>query len=108
MRSLNPSVTKYIINREKNCSWVIKGPFGIPVVPDDNANRKGGSPSAMWAVLGSSELIVDVSQTGLTLKANKLRELRDGIILKSQACIFTSKKNSKKKGLKNLVRILSK
>ena len=57
---------------------------------------------------GSSELIVDVSQTGLTLKANKLRELRDGIILKSQACIFTSKKNSKKKGLKNLVRILSK
>ena len=41
---------------------------------------------------GSSELIVDVSQTGLTLKANNLRELRDGIILKSQACIFTSKK----------------
>ena len=57
---------------------------------------------------GSSELIVDVSQTGLTLKANNLRELRDGIILKSQACIFTSKKNSKKKGLKNLVRLLSK
>ena len=57
---------------------------------------------------GSSELIVDVSQTGLTLKANNLRELRDGIILKSQACIFTSKKNSKKKGLKNLIRLLSK
>ena len=57
---------------------------------------------------GSSELISDVTQTGLTLKANNLRELRDGIILKSQACIFVSKKNSNKKGLKNLIRIISK
>ena len=57
---------------------------------------------------GSSELIVDVSQTGLTLKANNLRELRDGIILKSQACIFLSKKSSKKKGLKSLIKLLSK
>ena len=57
---------------------------------------------------GSAELISDVTQTGLTLKANNLRELRDGIILKSQACIFTSKKNSKKKGFKKLVNLLSK
>ena len=57
---------------------------------------------------GSAELISDVTQTGLTLKANNLRELRDGIILKSQACIFISKKNSKKKGLKKLVNLLSK
>ena len=57
---------------------------------------------------GSAELVSDVTQTGLTLKANNLRELRDGIILKSQACIFTSKKNSKKKGLKKLVNLLSK
>ena len=57
---------------------------------------------------GSSELISDISQTGKTLEANNLRELRDGIILKSQACIFTSKKNSNKKGLKNFVRLLSK
>ncbi len=57
---------------------------------------------------GSSELISDISQTGKTLEANNLRELRDGIILKSQACIFTSKKNSKKKGLKNFIRLLSK
>ena len=57
---------------------------------------------------GSSELVSDVTQTGLTLEANNLRELRDGIILKSQACIFTSKKKSKKKGLKNLIGLLSK
>ncbi len=57
---------------------------------------------------GSSELVSDITQTGLTLEANNLRELRDGIILKSQACIFASKKNLKKKGLKNLIKLFSK
>ena len=57
---------------------------------------------------GSAELISDISSTGETLKANNLRVLKDGKILNSQACIFTSKKNSKKKGLKNLIKSLSK
>ena len=57
---------------------------------------------------GSSELITDISSSGETLRANNLRILKDGEILKSQACIFTSKKNSKKKGLKNLIRLFSK
>ena len=56
---------------------------------------------------GSAELIADITSTGETLRANNLRILKDGEILKSQACIFTSKKNSKKKGLKNLIRLLS-
>ena len=56
---------------------------------------------------GSAELITDITSTGETLKANNLRILKDGEILKSQACIFTSKKNTKKKGLKNFVRLLS-
>ena len=57
---------------------------------------------------GSAELITDITSTGETLKANNLRVLKDGQILKSQACIFASKKNLKKKGLKNLIRLLSK
>ena len=57
---------------------------------------------------GSSELITDISSSGETLRANNLRILKDGEILKSQACIFTSKKNINKKGLKNLIRLLSK
>jgi len=57
---------------------------------------------------GSAELITDISSTGETLKANNLRVLTDGEILKSQACIFTSKKNLKKKGLKKLIQLLSK
>jgi ATP phosphoribosyltransferase len=57
---------------------------------------------------GSADIISDISSTGETLKANNLRVLNDGEILKSQACIFISKKNLKKRGLKNLIRLLSK
>ena len=57
---------------------------------------------------GSANLITDISSTGETIKSNNLRILKDGEILKSQACIFTSKKNLKKKGLKTLVKLLIK
>ena len=46
---------------------------------------------------GSAELISDISSSGETLRANNLRVLKDGEILKSQACIFVSKKSLKKK-----------
>ena len=62
----------------------------------------------VYPFTGSAELITDITSTGETLKANNLRILKDGEILKSQACIFTSKKNNKKKGIKNLIRLLSK
>ena len=57
---------------------------------------------------GSAELITDITSSGETLKANNLRVLKDGEILKSQACIFSSKKNLKKKEIKNLINLLSK
>ncbi len=57
---------------------------------------------------GSANLITDITSTGETIKSNNLRILKDGEILKSQACIFISKKNSKKKGLKYLIKLLSK
>jgi len=41
---------------------------------------------------GSAELITDISSTGSTLKANNLRVIKDGIVLKSSACIFVSQK----------------
>ena len=62
----------------------------------------------LMPVIGTAEFISDITSSGQTLKANKLRVLNDGEILKSQACIFTSKINHKKKGLKNLVKLLSK
>ena len=57
---------------------------------------------------GSANLITDISSTGETIRSNNLRILKDGEILKSQACIFTSKKNLKKKGLNKLVKLLAK
>ena len=56
---------------------------------------------------GSANLITDISSTGETIKSNNLRILKDGEILKSQACIFTSKRNSKKKGVIKLARLLA-
>ena len=54
----------------------------------------------IYPFTGSSEIITDITSTGATLKANKLRILKDGIILKSQACLMTSKKNKESELLK--------
>lgn len=45
-----------------------------------------GAPAA-----GLAELIVDITTTGATLKANALRVLDDGVILKSQANLVASR-----------------
>ena len=66
-----------------------------------------GSTELMCA-MNNAQLISDITSSGDTLKQNNLRILNDGEILKSQACIFSSKKNSKKKGLKSLINLLSK
>ena len=39
---------------------------------------------------GTAEIISDITSTGATLKANNLRILKDGEILKSQACLMLS------------------
>lgn len=57
---------------------------------------------------GTAEIISDITSTGATLKANNLRILRDGKILESQACLMQSKLSIKKKGIKNIIRVLSK
>jgi ATP phosphoribosyltransferase len=42
---------------------------------------------------GSADVIVDITSTGSTLKANHLRILEDGVILRSQACLARSRKS---------------
>ena len=44
-----------------------------------------GAPAA-----GSADVIVDITSTGSTLRANRLKILDDGIILRSQACLVSS------------------
>ncbi len=53
-----------------------------------------------------SEIITDITSTGATLKANKLRVLKDGVILKSSACILVSKKSLRDKYKKILIKKL--
>jgi ATP phosphoribosyltransferase len=57
---------------------------------------------------GSAEIITDITSTGETLRANNLRILKDGEILKSEACMMISKSSSKNKAIQNLARLLSK
>jgi ATP phosphoribosyltransferase len=57
---------------------------------------------------GSAEIITDITSTGETLRANNLRILKDGEILKSEACMIVSKSSSKNEALKRLVKLLSK
>ena len=49
-----------------------------------------------YPFIGSSEIITDITSSGKTLKDNNLRILKDGLILKSQACVFFSKKKATK------------
>ena len=46
-----------------------------------------GAPAA-----GSADIIVDITSTGSTLKANHLKILSDGVILKSEACLVRARK----------------
>ncbi len=57
---------------------------------------------------GTAEIISDITSTGATLKANNLRILKDGEILKSQACLMQSKLSTKKTGIKKIISLLSK
>jgi len=57
---------------------------------------------------GSSEIVTDITSTGETLRANNLRILKDGEILKSEACMMISKSASKNSALKKIVKLLSK
>ena len=58
-----------------------------------------------YPFIGSSEIITDITSSGKTLADNNLRVLKDGLILKSSACLMTSKK--KLSILKNFLSLFS-
>jgi len=57
-----------------------------------------------YPFIGSSEVITDITSTGKTLEDNNLRILKDGLVLKSTACLFISKKRAGK--LKSFLNLL--
>jgi ATP phosphoribosyltransferase len=52
----------------------------------ESAGATEATPAA-----GTAELIVDITTTGTTLRANHLKRLEDGLILKSQAHLLASR-----------------
>ena len=77
-------------------------------------NSKGITQYELISSLGATEaankltadLIVDLSTTGETLRQNNLKVISS--ILSSSACLFYSKKSIKKKGVKKILKLLSK
>lgn len=47
-----------------------------------------GAPAA-----GSADVIVDITTTGSTLRANHLKVISDGVILRSEACLVASRRH---------------
>ena len=74
--------TKYMNLTRRTFSQM--GVTGYRIVESLGATE--GTPAA-----GLAELIVDITTTGATLKANGLKVLDDGVILKSQANLIASK-----------------
>ena len=69
--------------------------------------KSRGATESMAGDISTSELISDITSSGQTLKANKLRILSDGEILKSQACLMSSKLSSKKKYINKIIKLFS-
>ena len=77
-------------------------------------NSKGITQYELITSLGATEvankltadLIVDLSSSGETLRQNNLKVI--DTILSSSACLFYSKKSIKKKGVKKIIKLLSK
>ena len=66
----------------------------------------GSTEAAVQA--GTAEVISDITSSGATLKANNLRILKDGLILKTEACLMSSKLSLKKKGINKIINLLKK
>jgi len=64
-------------------------------------NSLGATEAAPAA--GSADIIVDITSTGSTLAANGLKLLGDGLILRSQACLISSRCGQDKPDLVHLL-----
>jgi len=78
-----------------NSFLISKGVTQYKLVPSLGATET-------YPFIGSSEIITDITSSGKTLKDNNLRVLKDGLILKSCACLLMSKQVKLSEELKNL------
>ena len=78
-----------------NTFLVSKGITQYKIIPSLGATET-------YPFIGSSEIITDITSSGKTLKDNNLRILKDGLILKSCACLLLSKQVKLSKELMSL------
>ena len=57
----------------------------------------------IYPFTNQSEIITDITSSGATLRANNLRVLKDGNILKCSACILVSRKSLKDKNKRKII-----
>jgi ATP phosphoribosyltransferase len=76
-----------------------KGITGYRIIESLGATE--GAPAT-----GTAELIVDITTSGATLKANQLRILDDGLILASCAVFAVSKRSAQLENMRQLLRLL--
>ena len=68
-------------------------------------NSEGATEIALR--INQASLVADISSSGKTAAANDLAEISGGLILKSSAACMVAKKSLKKKGVKDLIKLLS-
>ena len=68
-------------------------------------NSEGATEIALR--INQASLVADISSSGRTAAANDLAEISGGLILKSSAACMVAKKSLKKKGVKDLIKLLS-
>jgi ATP phosphoribosyltransferase len=90
--------TKYVALTRR--FFADKGLAGYRIVESTGATE--GAPAA-----GAAELIVDITTTGSTLKANHLKVLDDGVILRSEAVLASRRRASADKRSQRLAEQLS-
>ena len=68
---------------------ISKGVTQYKLIPTHGATES-------YPFIGSSEIITDITSTGITLADNNLRVLKDGLLLSSRACLLIAKKKAAK------------
>ena len=68
-------------------------------------NSEGATEIALR--INQASLVADISSSGKTAAANDLAEVSGGLILKSSAACMVAKKSLKKRGVRDLIKLLA-
>ena len=85
-------IIKMFLNKKfhhLSTAFVATGASLLAVIPIAGSAEQGATEGTVANL--TAEAIADITSSGATLKANHLKLLSDGVLLKSQASIFASR-----------------